>query len=498
MKKIHKLVLKAYVGPLLAVFFIVQFILMMNFVWRYIDELTGKGLATSTIAELLICGSINMIPMGLPLAMLLSAIMTMGNLGENFELLAMKSAGLSLMRILKPLIVVAMMVSVGSFFIQNNLVPYSNQRMYDILYDIREQRQELKFQDGVFFNGLPDMSIRVGHQNQETGLLTDVLIYDTRSNNGNMTTTLADSGYIHMSADKTFLYVTLFNGRTYEHTRNSQWYDRNTMRQHDFERQDGTIPIDKISGGNASKQYNESQIRNMVELEELMDSLHIQIEETTMAAYEPLLKQQLFSRDTTILQSVKSAVDRSGYHDINYYDSLPNLSMRSKAKVYSKAAGASRSAQGAYSFDEHSSKVAITQLYRSEVEWHRKLTLPVAIILFFMIGAPLGAIIKKGGLGLPIVISVIFFVFYYVVSTSGEKMAKEGTWESLYGMWLPIVVLTPISVYLTIKATNDSSLLDMDWYDVRIRKFRRAVSKRLPSWMKFGKKGDEHKTKRRK
>ena len=242
MKKIHTLVLKAYLGPLLAVFFIVQFILMLNFVWRYIDELTGKGLEASTIVELFICGSINMIPLGLPLAMLLSAIMTMGNLGENFELLAMKSAGLSLMRILKPLLVVVGLISVGSFFIQNNLVPYANQRMYDILFDVREQRQELKFQDGVFFNGLPNMSIRVGHQDEKTGLLTDVLIYDTRSDNGDMTTTLADSGYIHMSDDKAYLYVTLFNGRTYEHTRNSQWYDRNTMREHQFSRQDGTFP----------------------------------------------------------------------------------------------------------------------------------------------------------------------------------------------------------------------------------------------------------------
>ncbi|MBR5818902.1 MAG: LptF/LptG family permease [Alistipes sp.] len=488
MKKIHKLVLKAYLGPLLAVFFIVQFILMMNFVWRYIDELTGKGLAASTIAELLICGSINMIPLGLPLAMLLSAIMTMGNLGENFELLAMKSAGLSLMRILRPLIVVTMMVSVGSFFVQNNLVPYSNQRMYDILYDIKEQRQELKFQDGVFFNGLPDMSIRVGHQDPQTGLLTDVLIYDTREANGNMTTTLADSGYIHMSADKTFLYVTLFNGRTYEHTRNSQWYDRNTMRQHEFSRQDGSFPIEKITNSSSSRQYSESQTRNMVELEELMDSLHILIDRSTMSAYEPLLKQQIFVRDTTIIPNPDTLIDRSGYRAFNHYDSLPNLSMRSRAKVISSAASAARTAQSAYTFDEHSSKVAITQLYRAETEWHRKLTLPISILLFFMIGAPLGAIIKKGGLGLPIVISVIFFVFYYVVSTSGEKMAKEGTWESLYGMWLPVVVLTPISIYLTYKATDDSSLLDMDWYDVRIRRMRSAIAKRMPKWLKRGRK----------
>ena len=486
MKKIHTLVLKAYLGPLLAVFFIVQFILMLNFVWRYIDELTGKGLEASTIAELFICGSINMIPLGLPLAMLLSAIMTMGNLGENFELLAMKSAGLSLMRILKPLLVVVGLISVGSFFIQNNLVPYANQRMYDILFDVREQRQELKFQDGVFFNGLPDMSIRVGHQDEKTGLLTDVLIYDTRSDNGDMTTTLADSGYIHMSDDKAYLYVTLFNGRTYEHTRNSQWYDRNTMREHQFSRQDGTFPVDKVAkrDGDMSREFSESQTRNMVELEELMDSLHILINRSTMATYEPLLKRQIFVRDTTIIPNDSVVFDRSQYKAFNHYDSIPELPMRKRAKVYSVASSTSRSAQGSYTFDEHSSKVALTQLYRAETEWHRKLTMPVSIIVFFMIGAPLGAIIKKGGLGLPIVISVIFFVIYYVISVSGEKMAKEGTWDSVYGMWMPVVVLTPVAIYLTYKATNDSSLLDMDWYDVRIRKLRRALSKRLPKWLK--------------
>lgn len=487
MKKIHKLVLKAYVGPLLAIFFIVQFVLMMNFVWRYIDELTGKGLAASTIIELFVCGSINMIPLGLPLAMLLSAIMTMGNLGESFELLAMKSAGMSLMRILKPMLIVVFMISVGSYFISNNLVPYTNQRMYDILFDVREQRQELKFQDGMFFNGIPDMSIRVENQDSKTKLLRDVLIYDTRSINGDMTTTLADSGYIHMSDDKAYLYVTLYNGQTYEHTRNSQWYDRNTMREHTFSRQDATFPMSEVAGpgtSQSSRQYTESQTRNMVELEELMDSLHILIDRSSMAAYEPLLKNEIFERDTTILPQDSIRIDRSEYRAINFYDSLANLPMRTHAKVYSTALSASRSSQGAYSFDEQSSKIALTQLYRAEVEWHRKLTLPIAIIIFFIIGASLGAIIKKGGLGTPIVISVIFFVIYYVMSIPGEKMAKEGTLETIYGMWIPIALLTPVAIFLVRKATNDSSLLDMDWYDVRIRRMRKAISKRIPNWMK--------------
>lgn len=493
MKKIHKLVLKAYVGPLLAIFFIVQFVLMMNFVWRYIDELTGKGLALSTISELFICGSINMVPLGLPLAMLLSAIMTMGNLGENFELLAMKSAGLSLMRILRPMLVVVGLVSIGSFFISNNLVPYTNGRMYDILYDVREQRQELKFQDGMFFNGIPNMSIRVQHQDPKTQLLHNVLIYDTRAENGNMTTTLADSGYIRMSDDKAYLYVTLFNGQTYEHTRNSQWYDRNTMREHKFVRQDGTFPIEEM-GTNTERNtlFTESQTRNISELEVLMDSLQMTIDENSLSAYVPMLKNDIFVRDTTILPNDSLRFNRSEYKAFNFYDSLKSVSMRQHAKIYSMALNSSRSAQGTYSFDEYSSKTTITQLYLAEVEWHRKFTLPVLIIIFFIIGASLGAIIKKGGLGTPIVISVIFFVIYYIISIPGEKMVKEGTLEATIGMWFPMVLLSPIAIYLLRKATHDTSLLDMDWYDGRLRKLRRSITKRLPKWLK-PKKKNKHK-----
>lgn len=472
MKKIHLLVLKAYLGPLIATFFIVQFVLMMNFVWRYIDELTGKGLDISTIAELLACATANMIPLGLPLAMLLSAIMAMGNLGENFELLAMKSAGMSLPRILKPLIILVTFIAIGGFFISNNLVPYANKRMYEILYDIREQRQDMEFQDGMFFNGLPDMSIRVGHQDPETKLLSDIIIFDTRASNGDMTTTIADSGYISLSPDKSFLYVTLYNGDTYEHSRNIRWYESNNLRRHSFQTQEGTFPVSKVgSTSEMSRKFTESKTRNMIGLQELSDSLLKMIDQSQAASIAPLFKERIFPRDSSILGGDSIRFDKTNFVPINFYDSISKLPIRQRAKVFSQANTSARMSRGAYSFDEQSSKVAITQYYRSENEWHRMLTMPISILVFFMIGAPLGAIIRKGGLGMPIVISVIFFVFYYIISVSGEKMSSEGTWDALYGMWLPIATLTPIAIYLTRKATNDSSLLDSDWYDVRIRKF---------------------------
>ena len=485
MKKIHLLVLKAYLGPLVATFFIVQFVLMMNFVWRYIDELTGKGLGVSTIAELLACATANMIPLGLPLAMLLSAIMAMGNLGENFELLAMKSAGMSLPKILKPLIVLVSFIAIGGFFISNNLVPYANQRMYEILYDIREQRQDMEFQDGMFFNGLPDMSIRVGHQNEKTKLLSDIIIFDTRASNGDMTTTIADSGYIYLSDDKSFLYVTLYSGDTYEHSRNMRWYDTNTLRHHSFETQEGTFPIAKVGGtSESSKKFTESKTRNMIGLQELSDSLQLMIDQSQAATYAPLFKERIFPRDSSILGGDSIRYDKANFAPINFYDSINNLPIRERAKVFAQANTAARMARGAYSFDEQSSKVAITQYYRSENEWHRMLTMPVSILVFFLIGAPLGAIIRKGGLGTPIVISVIFFVFYYIISVSGEKMSSEGTWDALYGMWLPIATLTPIAIYLTRQATNDSSLLDTDWYDVRIRKLIKSIRRRTKALRK--------------
>lgn len=479
MKKIHQLVLKAYLGPLIVTFFIVQFVLMMNFVWRYIDELTGKGLEVSTIAELLACATANMIPLGLPLAMLLSAIMAMGNLGENFELLAMKSAGMSLPRILKPLIILVTFIAIGGFFITNNLVPYANKRMYDILYDIREQRQEMEFQDGMFFNGLPDMSIRVGHQDPKTKLLTDIIIFDTRATNGDMTTTIADSGYISLSDDKSFLYVTLYNGDTYEHSRNVRWYETNNLRRHSFVTQDGAFPISKVSTSDMSKKFTESKTRNMIGLQELSDSLQNMINESQAASYAPLFKERIFPRDSSILGGDSIRFDKTNFVAINFYDSITKLPIRQRARVFSQANNTARMSRGAYSFDEQSSKVAITQYYRSENEWHRMLTMPISILVFFMIGAPLGAIIRKGGLGMPIVISVIFFVFYYIISVSGEKMSSEGTWDALYGMWLPIATLTPIAIYLTHKATNDSSLLDTDWYDVRIRRLAKSIRRRF-------------------
>ncbi|MBS6459942.1 MAG: LptF/LptG family permease [Alistipes sp.] len=488
MKTIHKLVLKAYLGPMFMTFFIVIFVLMMNFVWRYIDELVGKGLDAGVIIELIMYATVNMIPMGLPLAILLATIMTMGNLGENFELLAMKSAGMSLPRIMQPLIIVVGLISIGSFFIVNNLVPYANKKMLSIIYDIRQQNQALEFQDGLFFNGIDDMSIRVEKQDPTTKLLRGVLIYDNRSSNGNMTTTIADSGYIRLTDDKKYLLVTLYNGETYEQTRNNQWYTKSTLRHHKFDRQDGKIPMSGFDFERSDENLfsNNSQTKNINELQHAIDSLDTTVGNITTTAYTPLLREQIFVRDPDAVTPPDSIhIDRSGMGEIYVIDSIAKADVRTRSRIWNGARQSAKNSRNMFSFDESTSKEALNQLYRSKNEWHRKLALPVSIMIFFLVGAPLGAIIRKGGLGMPIVISVIFFVIYYIISISGEKLAKEGTWNSFFGMWISSLILAPIAVYLTYKATNDSALLDVDWYIGRYKHYKEVFLAKLPEkWRK--------------
>lgn len=458
-------------------FFIVMFILMMNFVWRYIDELVGKGLSFSVIIELLFYATANMMPLGIPLATLFAAIMTMGNLGEHNELLAMKSAGMSLMTIFRPLIAVVGVVAVASFFVVNDLVPYSNKKMMAIIYDIRQQKESMEFKDGIFFNGIDDMNIRVGHQDPKTQLLTDILIYDTRDKNGNMTTTVADSGYIYMSDDKKFLMVKLYNGQTYETTRNYKWNTENTIRHQIFKVQNGALEIEGFDFARTDMNlFNNHQTKNVAELQVDIDSLRIEADRGSARSYEPLLKNHLLVRDQSVWGLFDTVeVDYSYKSESDLMALLKNKDTRTKRDIIQKAKSTARQSRNSLNRNEDSAKSALNNLYRSQVEWHRKVSLPLSVIIFFLIGAPLGAIIRKGGLAMPVVVSVLFFVVYYIISIAGEKMAKEGTWDAAFGMWFSAIILLPIALYLTYIATNDSNLFNTDWYVVQFNKAKAKV-----------------------
>ncbi len=487
MKTIHKFTLKAFLGPMVLSFFIVMFILMMNFVWRYIDELVGKGLSFDVIVELLFYATANMMPLGIPLATLFAAIMTMGNLGEHNELLAMKSAGMSLLNILRPLVGVVLVVAVSSFFVVNNLVPYSNKKMMAIIYDIRQQKETMEFKDGIFFNGIENMNIRVGHQNPDTGLLTDILIYDTRDRNGNMTTTVADSGYIYMSDDKKFLMIKLYNGETYETTRNYKWNTENAIRHQIFKVQNGALEIEGFDFSRTDMNlFSNHQTKTTSELQVDIDSLRVEADRGSARSYEPLLKNYLLTHDKSgmgLFDTVK--VDYSYKVPVELLKHFDTLTVKQKRDIVQTAKTTARSSRNSLNRNESTAKDTLNKLYRSQVEWHRKVSLPISVIIFFLIGAPLGAIIRKGGLAMPVVVSVLFFVIYYVISIAGEKMAKEGSWNAAFGMWFSAMVLLPIALYLTRIATNDSNLFNTDWYVIQ---FNRAKAKVQAAWSSLRKK----------
>lgn len=483
-KTVDKLILKSYLGPMLASFFIVMFVLMMNFVWRYIDELVGKGLSVWVIIELLWYATVNMISMGFPLATLFAAIMTMGNLGENYELLALKSAGVSLPRIMFSLFFVTIGMATASFFVTNNLAPYSNRQFQATLYDVSRQKREIEFKDGLFFNGIDNMSIRVEHQNPETGLLTGIIIYntDTDANQraGNMNVTVADSGYIRLSDDRRFLVTTFYGGENYSLTRDRNWYDENTLDRTSFSMQHG---LQKTPGYDFERTdadlFGSAATKNVNQLKADIDSLNRQVNASTTRTYGPLLHNYLFARDTMVVTDSRDArLSLAERRPVLLLDSIEGISLADKSRIYSNAERMASNSRSAITFDESQTKDDLNNLYRNQIEWHKKWALPVAVIIFFLIGAPLGAIIRKGGLGMPIVISVGFFVMYYIISITGEKLAKEGTWSAVAGVWLPTLVLFPIAVYLTYKATNDSGLLNTEWYIIQYHKIKAKLSKR--------------------
>ncbi len=477
MKTVYKLILKSYLGPLVLTFFIIMFVLMMNALFRYIDELVGKGLGFGVIVELMWYVTLTMISMGLPLITLLASIMTLGNLGENNELLAMKSAGMSFSRIVRPLAVLMLLFSVASFFMVNNVVPYSFKKMYALRYDIGRQSQSLEFKDGIFFNGLPNMSIRVD-RNHEHGLMEGVLIYDNRDNNGrgNTMTTMADSGYIRLSDDRRFMLITLYNGETYEENRGGRdWSNNTTLSRHTFAVQNMVQSVDGFAMQRTDDSlFSNSRTQNIRELSLSIDSLQHRVDSVVRGLNNSFLSRTLFTYNPGM---VDDTLDWQPANRLDLRDSIAEIGYSARIELIRDAVRTSTNVQSSLNFNEYDIKNDVASLYTAQQDWHQMLALPVSILVFFLIGAPLGAIIRKGGLGMPIVVSVVFFVVYYVINLFGKKMAGEGTWPAWMGMWLSTFVLIPFAVFLTYKATNDSNLLNGDWYYHQFQKVKAFFKK---------------------
>lgn len=441
----------------------------MQFLWRYIDELVGKGLEWSEIAELLLFASANLIPMALPLSTLLAALMTMGSLGENNELLAMKSAGISLPRILSPLFFITILISISAFFFSNNVLPYTNLKWTSLLYSVKQQKPELAIKEGVFTTINDTYSVKIGKKNAKTNLMQRIMIYNHSKNEGNVNVTYADSGYIDVSNDEKRLIATLYSGNTYEEREERPSENKKyPSTEQKFKEQIITFQLEsrELQRTDENLFKSSTQVMNLRQLTQAKDSLKKQYRRR-----EEMFQKQI--KSIVLKKSIEKGKDSS--NKTSYFlsaDSIfDTIAIRDKQNIIETAISNARSTKSYISAtnDELLSKEKFITVHI--MEWNRKFSLSFACFVFFFIGAPLGAIIRKGGLGMPVVISVLFFVLYYIVTITGEKFARELMWYPVAGIWLSSFILLPLGVFLSYKATRDSTIMSSDFYIEAFKKY---------------------------
>ena len=482
MKKLDLFVLKSFLGPFIMTFLIVLFVLVMQFLWLYIDELVGKGLSLGVIFEFLGWGSATLFPLALPLATLLASIMTMGSFGENNELLAMKAAGIPLLRILAPLMILSVFISIAAFFASNNLIPVAYEKIYTLRDDIGKTKEEIKIPTGIFYNGIDGYTLRVVTRD-ENDMMHNVMVYDHSKGEGNVSLTVADSGRINMSADKTSLTFTLYNGTNYEEDNTVTSKDSTyTLQKVNFEMQQVVIPLKNYAfkKSDNSKYGNETMTKGLAQLRTDRDSLTIR--------HEKNLKTQV--RKAIFTDDLKYAyqMDTSNRTNEKYSrtvcpDSLFQWQDITQEQAAYKQAISHLDQQitNIKYFPQDIQAIAYP-LRRTILESFRKFTLSIACLIFFFIGAPLGAIIRKGGLGTPVIVSMFFFVIYWVVDISGKKLANDGAITPFIGAFISTFVLFPMGAFLTWKSTKDSALFNADSY---IAFFKKLFSKEL--WIALAK-----------
>lgn len=516
MKRLHLLVLKSFIGPFILIFFIVLFILLMQFLWRYIDDLVGKGLEMKVIAELLLYTSSSLVPMALPLAILMSSLMTFGNMGEFYELTAIKASGISLQRIMMPLVLIVILISIGAFFFANDVLPYTNLKMRSLLYDVTNQRPEISIVPGSYYNGIDGYSIRVDKKDPETNMMYNIKIYDHTQSRGNTSVTIADSGKMIVTADQRNLIFTMYNGFSYNELEPERKRNRNRTYPHRFDKfEEQQIIIELV--GFALRRSDESLFKNhysmlnLSQLDVMKDSINEEIENKQNILFTTLVDGNYFrarhrsARKKTPIVEVPDSVmgmqridairksmekkepaniavkepDESAEEEKTnldpefYANIMDNLTAKEKEMIFESALSFARSARTYADGTTQTIQSKIRRLRRFEIEWHRKFTIAFACFVFLLIGAPLGAIIRKGGLGFPVVISTLFFIFYYISSLFGEKVVRESILPDYQGMWITTTLFFTIGVFLTYKATTDAAMLNLETYANFFRKLNK-------------------------
>ena len=474
MKRLDRFILKSFIGPFIAILLVVVFILIMQFLWLYIDELVGKGLSFKVVLEFLGWGSITMLPLSLPLATLLASMMTMGTLGENNELLAIKAAGISLQRILVPLFSACAVISIGAFFVSNNLMPVAFNNIYQLREDIGKTKEEIKIPTGTFYNGIEGYILRVDERNDETGMMHGVMVYNHSAKKGNVNLTLADSAMMKMSKQKNYLTFVLFDGSNYEETNEKKYRDTTLQLQKiDFHRQEMIIPLENYSFQKSDSSRFNDQVKsmNLAQLEYSQDSIgRLNNEGKTRnltqmrAAHTLRYNGQL---DTTNNIRHTSPFEQK---NVGSWKTIPD-----EIEALIKAQKSAEDIERALSSFARERYHHTYTLRLIDIEIFKKFALSIACLIFFFIGAPLGALIRKGGLGTPAIISILFFVAYYVVDITGTKLAKDGAVSAFSGVFMSTYVLFVVGLFLTWNAVNDSSILNMDFIKNSLRKLKAKI-----------------------
>ena len=469
MKKLDRFVLKSFLGPLAAVFFIVLFILVLQFLWLYIDDLVGKGLGLGVILEFLGWGSCTILPMAMPLATLIASLMTMGNLGERYELLSMKSAGISLQRILAPLIVTSILISIGAFFISNNLIPVAYNNIYTLRYDIGKTKNEIKIPTGTFYNGIDGYIIRVGDRNKKNEMMYDVMVYNHTSNKGNVSLAVADSASIARTKDKSALIFKLYSGISYDEDNTINYKDTSfALQQVNFSEQEVVIPLENyaFSKTDSDRYSNEIMSRNLSQLTADNDSLTKLYDKV----YDSQKKKVIYDINMEFASQLDTSRHKKYTKNAELDTIYKNKTLEQQLRAVESAISSTNSSiSNMESFDRESMQYTY-KLRRIRIESFRKFTLSLACLIFFFIGAPIGAIIRKGGFGTPIIISALIFVLYWVVDISGKKLARDGIVDPFTGAFLSSYILIPLAIYLTYHAIRETSLFDLDGFMLSIKK----------------------------
>ena len=480
-KKLDKLILKAFVWPFIATFFITLFVFMMQILWKYIDDLVGKGLDVLTLTEFLIYASATLVTLAMPIAILLSSIMTFGELGENFELVAIKSSGISLLRFMRPLFFISILLSGIAFLFANYIAPVANLKFAVIYHDIYEKSPAFDLKDGVFYNGFHGFSIKVGKKEKDKSTLHDVLIYE-QSNGLQDNTIISEKGKMTMSTDKKFLEFRLQNGNRYE--------------------ENGGLDVTKTEFINLGfQEYNKLFDLSQLNLQKTSDSLFMNnMRMKTMRQLNVDLDSLNKNPDSLFRktrQELKSYIQYTKYKDsispkkemavvakrlkdkkIKSFDALIPDSL--KSQIFSQSLNTLSNTRSMIDIASTDYKNTSDDITQHKIEWHKKLSLSVACLVLFFIGAPLGSIIRKGGLGMPLVMALMFFMIFYLLNIFGEKFTKDHILHPIIGMWLPVIVLSPVGFFLTYKAMHDSQLFNKEYY-FRALKNIRSGTKNLMS-----------------